>query len=78
MKKTKDACVRQDCDLPRQANSDLCKKHTRKYYNRDASRYISLRHTGTGGGRKKAKLQGGGWYGSIHNPKKDSFSEEQD
>lgn len=57
-------CVRRGCKEPRQEGSDLCAKHTRKYYGSHWRRYVSPQGDfGCGGGRRRPVV-GDGDYGS--------------
>ena len=57
-------CQRKGCAEEVQAGSDLCKKHTRKYYGANKSRYLpKAGDFGCGGGQRSPKLLGEGLYG---------------
>lgn len=69
-------CARRGCDRFREEGSDLCQTHTNKYYGRNARRYISIQHVGTGGGQRIKTINGEGWTGSRHSPKHDGATDE--
>lgn len=60
---TKPKCVRRGCGKDQQEGSDLCRVHTKKYYDR-WTRNPVVPDYGCGGGKRTPKVTGEGTYGS--------------